>query len=413
MNLLENIRIALRNIRGNLLRTILTLLIIGFGIMALVGILTSIEGLKQSITKSFSQLGSNSFYIDPKGAGMLNDTNNNFGNSRAGAPIIYAQAQEFKDQYSFPATISVSFNGNGVVTVSRGDKKTNPNIQVEGIDENYEKVQSLKIDQGREFNLNEIKNGSDVVIVGQEIYTFLFKDGQVATGQFVSVNGKRYQVIAVLQSSGESNVSNTSRTVFVPILNAIRNYGSPGQTVEIACAVSSLKNLNAAIDEATSTMRNIRGIRIGQGNDFEITKSDALAKLVVGQISFLTIAAFVIGIITLLGAAIGLMNIMLVSVTERTREIGISKAIGATKREIRIQFLTEAIVICMIGGILGIILGMLAGNGVSIAVSGSFVIPWVWIGFGILFCLVVGLLSGIYPAIKASQLDPIEALRYE
>jgi putative ABC transport system permease protein len=172
-------------------------------------------------------------------------------------------------------------------------------------------------------------------------------------------------------------------------------------------------DIEPAKGEAIGLMRNIRKDRIGAENSFEITQSDSLAGIVIDSISTVTSAAAIIGIITLLGAAIGLMNIMLVSVTERTREIGIRKSLGATRSVIRRQFLTEAIVICQLGGLLGIILGVLIGNLISFAIGGTFIIPWLWIISGVTLCFFVGLLSGIYPAIKASNLDPIEALRYE
>jgi putative ABC transport system permease protein len=160
-------------------------------------------------------------------------------------------------------------------------------------------------------------------------------------------------------------------------------------------------------------MRNVRKLRPGQENNFDILKSDSISGMFVEKMSYATMAGFVIGIITLIGAAIGLMNIMLVSVTERTKEIGTLKAIGANNKTIRLQFLLEAIVICQLGGLLGIVLGIIAGNAVSLSVGGAFVIPWMWMLVGISFCLIVGLISGIFPAIKASNLDPIEALRYE
>jgi putative ABC transport system permease protein len=177
--------------------------------------------------------------------------------------------------------------------------------------------------------------------------------------------------------------------------------------------VSDGEKLEAAIDEATGIFRIVRQVGVGEDTSFDISKSDNLANMLFDSLSYLRMAAIIIGIITLLGAAIGLMNIMLVSVTERTREIGIRKAIGATKRTIRNQFLVEAVVIAQLGGILGVILGIAIGNALALSIGTSFIIPWNWIIWGVGLCLVVALASGIIPAVKAARLDPIDALRYE
>jgi len=193
----------------------------------------------------------------------------------------------------------------------------------------------------------------------------------------------------------------------------MRNFTGFNRSVFLSVQVNTVEQLDAAVSEATGLMRNVRGQRLGEADNFEIMKSDAVANSVISNISYVTLGATLIGFITLFGAAIGLMNIMLVSVTERTREIGVSKALGARKSTVRMQFLVEAIVICQLGGLLGIVLGIMIGNLVSLLIGGHFIVPWLWMMLGILFCFIVGLASGIYPAVKASNLDPIEALRYE
>lgn len=411
MNLLENIRQALRAIRANLTRTILTCLIIAFGIMALVGILTAVDSLKASIYSNFSTLGSNTFSIRQSGQSMRRRGGGS--DEKVSPPIVYDQAKLFKDRYTFPSKVSVTTMATMIATVKYNSEKTNPNIGVWGIDENYLEASGYEIAQGRFFTPNEIKEGTNEVVIGNDVLVKLFKNKSDPINQFVSIRNMRYRVIGVMKTKGSSMVRSGDNTVYIPILNAIRYYRGPNASVGVSVTVDNIDQLNYAIDEGIGLFRSIRGLKLSEENNFEMSKSDAIANTVVDQISYVTIAATVIGVITLFGAAIGLMNIMLVSVTERTREIGVSKALGATRKAVRTQFLVEAIVICQIGGLLGIIFGILAGNGVSLLIGGDFIIPWVWIIAGIVFCFIVGLVSGLYPAIKASKLDPIEALRYE
>ncbi len=411
MNLIENIRQALRAIRANLTRTILTCLIIAFGIMALVGILTAVDSLKSSIYKNFSTLGSNTFSIRQSGMNMRRRGGGN--DEQASPPILYEQARAFKERYTFPAKVSISNRASGIATVKYNSEKTNPNIGVWGVDENYLEATGYEISEGRFFSVNEIKEGTNEVVIGNDILEKIFKGKTDPINQFVSIGDARYRVIGVMKPKGSSMVRSGDNTVYIPIVNSIRSFTGANSSVGVSVTVNNLNQLDYAVDEAIGLFRSIRGLRVDEQNDFDMSKSDEIANTVVSQISYVTVAATIIGIITLFGAAIGLMNIMLVSVTERTREIGVSKALGATRKTVRTQFLVEAIVICQIGGLLGIIFGILAGNGVSLLIGGNFIIPWVWIISGIIFCFIVGLVSGLYPAIKASKLDPIEALRYE
>lgn len=411
MNLLENIRQALRAIRANLTRTILTCLIIAFGIMALVGILTAVDSLKASIYSNFSTLGSNTFSIRQSGQGMRRRGGG--GDEKEGPPILYDQARQFKERYTFPAKVSISNRATGIATLKFNSEKTNPNIGVYGVDENYLEATGYEIGEGRFFTVSEVKEGNNEVVIGNDVLVKLFKGKTDPINQFVSIGDMRYRVIGVMKPKGSSMVRSGDNTVYIPILNSIRYYTGPASSVGVSVTVNNINQLDYAIDEGIGLFRSIRGLQLSEANNFEMSKSDAIANTVVDQVSYVTIAATIIGVITLFGAAIGLMNIMLVSVTERTREIGVSKALGATRKAVRTQFLVEAIVICQIGGMLGIIFGILAGNGVSLLIGGDFIIPWVWIIAGIVFCFIVGLVSGLYPAIKASKLDPIEALRYE
>lgn len=404
----ENFKLSVVSVRSHKLRAFLTILIIAFGIMAVVGILTSIDSIKASITSSFSRLGANSFSIRNREMRVMQG-----GTPQVFRQISFDEAMTFRENYLFPAAVSISVHVTGSATIRFGSEETNPNITVLGSDDNYLVTSGYELQQGRNFSQHEMLTGANVAIIGVKLQEALFKNNEDPVGQFITVSNKRYQVIGVLEEKGSSFGFSGDRNCIIPVISARQNFSRPNMNFGINISTNNVGDMETAISEATGLFRVIRGVRVGENNNFDISKSDNIAQMLIDNLGMVTMAATIIGIITLLGAAIGLMNIMLVSVTERTREIGIRKALGATRSTIRQQFLAEAVVICQMGGLVGIIFGILVGNIISLAIGNPFIIPWVWMAAGVITCFLVGLVAGYYPAAKASNLDPIESLRYE
>lgn len=410
MTYTENVRIAIQSIKSNRLRTMLTALIIAIGLSALVGILTTLDAVKKSMTEAFSSMGANSFTIRNRGTGIRIG-----GGGKRPKPfksIRYEDAIEFKKRFNTPAKVAISVFASGGATIKYGTEKTNPNINIQGVDENGLNSQGLELSSGRNFSQAETLTGTNVCIIGSEVSEKLFKK-ESPLDKIINVGNNRLRVIGTLVSKGQSMGFSGDRAVYVPLLKAklINSNANPSYTITVMVPSNDIQE--AIIGEATSEFRNIRKIKVTDPNNFEITKSDAVAQTLFENLKYVVLGGIAIGAITLIGASIGLMNIMLVSVTERTREIGIRKAIGANPAVIRKQFLIEAVMICLMGGAFGIFLGIAIGNVISLAMSGSFIIPWLWIFGGFVLCVLVGIMSGYYPAKKASKLDPVEALRYE
>jgi putative ABC transport system permease protein len=407
----ENFKISIDSIRSNLLRSVLTILIIAIGIMALVGILTAIDAIKNSISSEFMRMGANTFTIENRG--MRVHIARNRYRTKNHSSISFREAQRFKNEFNFPAKVSVSISATGIATIKHESKKTDPNVRVRGVDENFLQTGGYELSKGRNFTETEIQNSRNLAIVGSEVVSKLFDKNENPLNKIISIGSKRYKIIGVLKSKGASMGFSDDRSCMLPVSNVRQYFSRPNMSFKINVMPLSPQLLDIAIGEAEGLFRIIRHLDVSDETDFNLSKSDNLAQMLLENIKFVTVAATIIGIITLFGAAIGLMNIMLVSVSERTREIGTRKAIGAKSTIIKQQFLFEAIVIGQLGGVLGIILGISIGNLVSLSIGSPFIIPWIWIIGGVILCLLVSLASGLLPAIKASKLDPITALRYE
>ncbi len=430
MRLRDTLSLAFRTVRSNKLRTGITVTIIAFGIMALVGINTAIDAMKQKFTESFASMGANGFTIHYKDFQFFQNDNGEVTKEEKGkvkksatkVPITKDQAERFKQSYTFPsAKVSMSIRGGEGNIVSMNSSKTNPTVMVMGGDENYADLNGYKIDAGRTLNELDVQSGRNVCIIGADLVKKFFGNNpDHALEKIIKINGLPFRVIGTMESKG-SSIGRSWDNVAITSYNNVRRFflngpvapWNPIPSFNIQVKIPDVHQMELAIGEADGTFRPIRRVTTTDASNFVIDKSDRFVQELLTNLAFITWAAVVIGSITLLGAAVGLMNIMLVAVTERTKEIGLVKAIGGRKKSIRQQFLYESIIISLLGAVLGSFLGILIGNVFSLILDTGFVFPWAWLFLGMLICTGVGILAGLYPSLKASRLNPIQALRYE
>ena len=407
----ENVRIAIGSIRTQLLRTILTVLIIAIGITALVGILTVVSALENTISSDFASMGANTFNIN-----QYENTSRRHGvqvREIINPVISYPEAVAFKNKYKYPlTTTSISFSATSIAEIKYESTKTDPENTVVGVDEYFMANSGLETSSGRNFTSFDIQNNTYNCILGSDFEKGLLKNVN-PIDKIISIRGAKFKVIGVLKEKGSTFRNNQDLRVLIPIQVARSLFTAPNINYTMSIMVTQKEMLDQAIDDANSTMRRVRKLSPIKDNNFAVVRSDDLINKILGITQYLGIASWIIGIITVLGSSIALMNIMIVSVTERTREIGVRKALGAKKSTIAFQFFIETLLIGQIGGIIGIIFGIGIGYTIATAINFVFVIPWGAILAAFTTSFAVAIFSGLYPAIKAALLDPIEALRYE
>ena len=426
MTIQDSFVLAWRTVKGNKLRTGITVAIIAFGIMALIGIITAISAMNQSLKENFSFMGANAFSVRYKEINARMGGPNQEDEfaktkkgqkekkSNLGKPIRVEEATYFKEHYGFSrALVSISRRGSGNNELHYKDKKTNPQVSLMGGDENYLAVNGFSLSAGRNLNNVDIESGRNVCMIGSNVAAKLFPSKpESCVDKIILLQSKPYRVIGLLKSKGSSALMRQDDIAITSVKN-VRQYENANPSYAIGIMVNNVTELDPAIGETTEQMRKARRLIPTEADNFVIDKSDKFAELFIGFLAGLSGAAGAIGMITLIGAAIGLMNIMLVAVSERTREVGLIKAIGGKKKDVRRQFLFESVCISLLGAVFGIILGVGVGNIFSLVLNTGFVIPWFWVITGIIICSIVGLAAGIYPAMKAASLNPINALRYE
>lgn len=408
----ENIKIAFGSIKTQLLRTVLTIIIIAIGITALVGILTVVSAIDYNLNSSFASMGSNTFTINQY---EFKTRNQGSGEAEVINPIIsYTQAVQYKEKFDYPLThTSISFTAASTAEVKFENKKTDPEISVIGVDDYFTVNSGLQVVQGRNFSNFDISNNAYVCVLGSDFATKgLLKDVN-PIDKIISVRGAKFKVIGVLKEKGSTFGNSQDLRVLIPIQVARSLFSQPDINYNISTMIDKKELLNDAVNDAMITMRQVRKLNPVEINNFGVSRSDDLANRIAEITGVLGASAWIIGIITILGSSIALMNIMIVSVTERTREIGVRKSLGAKKSTIAWQFFMETLIIGQIGGLVGILLGILVGYVLCLSFGWIFTVPWTAIIAAVITSFIVALVSGSYPALKAAKLDPIEALRYE
>ncbi len=409
MPLIEILRIALSSIGVNKLRSALTMLGITIGVFSVIGVMTTVTALRSSIETGLSFLGTNMFQF---GKYPVMGGGSNRRQIEMRRDITLEQATRYKQLMEGTADVVCLkvFDGGGQAVYN--GRKTTPDVTLAGTNEYFINANQFSIELGRNLQPEDIELGRPVIVIGQDIVKKLFPS-ENSLGKTIKMKGRTYVVVGTFADKGSSFGQSQDNIAMIPITRFFGDFGAARRTVNIATEAPSHLLYNETMDKGLTAMRIVRGLKPEDDNDFEVYSNESLLGAFAKVADYITAGSFVISGIALLAAGVGIMNIMLVSVTERTKEIGIRKSIGARKHSILTQFLIEAVTISLAGGVLGIVLGVIVGDVVAMLMKASAVFPWDWAFLGLLVCSGIGIGFGFYPAWKAASLDPIEALRYE
>jgi len=410
MPLSEILRIAFSSIGVNKLRSGLTMLGITIGVFSVIGVMTTVTALRSSIETGLSFLGSNFFQFGKYPTGLSGGSNRREIEMRR--DITLAQAMRYQQLMADTADVVCLKVFDYSAQAVYSGRKTTPDITLVGSNEYFISANQYTIGLGRNLQPEDIELGRPVVVIGQDIVTKLFPS-ENPLGKTIKMKERTYVVIGTFAEKGTSFGQSQDDIAIIPITRFFSDFGAQNRSVNIATEAPSHVVYNEIMDKGVTAMRVVRGLGPADTNDFEVYSNESLLTAFAKVADVITAGSFVISGIALLAAGVGIMNIMLVSVTERTKEIGIRKSIGARKRSILTQFLIEAVTISLAGGIFGILLGIGVGNLVALWMKAEAVFPWDWTLLGLLVCTGIGIGFGFYPAWKAASLDPIEALRYE
>lgn len=409
MNILESVKLAIDSIRVNKLRTFLTLLSISIGVFAIIGAGSLVASIDSTVEGEIEALGETTFYIFKEPKIQMGHSWRKYARRK---PITYSQYEQLKNRLSLVSLASAVSLSSGQ-TVKFGNNETNPDVNLIGVDEDYFILENRNFSEGRNIVKSDIIANRNVAVIGNDVKVKLFPNIN-PIGKMITINNQKYEIIGVLEPKGAMFGQSQDNMVLIPITHLLNYFASFWESsVQIVLRARSRDVFTQAIDETIGAMRLVRNLKPWEENDFEIETNESIKEQFSGLTKYLQWFGFISGGIALIAAGVGIMNIMLVSVKERTREIGVRKAVGAKRRWIMYQFIIEAITLCQVGGAIGIVVGILAGGAFGLMIGGTFSIPIGWVVFSVIICTLLGVAFGAYPAWKAAKLDPIEALRYE